>query len=349
MRSRLELRLDGSTWSGWKSVSVQQSLEAAASSFAVVMRTRDPWPARAGAVVEVLLEGRLVLTGYVDRVSPSLDDGGSVTAVEGRSRTADLVDCSALNQPGEWWNPRLQDLAAEIARPFGIRVADAIGEVERFQLFRIQPGETAFEAIERACRLRAVLLVPTAGGDLLLTRPSQTWEGAELREGLNVQAASFELDLSERFAEIVVRGQSFGSDETYGPPAAHIEGRARDLQIRAARRLLVVAEAAVSVEAAQARAEWEATVRAARSEKVSVSTAGWTSNTGALWVPNTRVQCYLPSVRLDGPLLVNTVRLSQDESGSRADLELVRPDAYLRQPDLEAEASLADLVEQEEE
>ncbi len=348
MRSRLDLKLAGEAWTGWKSVSVTQSLEAAASSFSIVTRTRDPWPARAGATVEVLLDGRLILTGYVDRVAPGLDERGSVSSIEGRSRTGDLVDCSALNQPGEWWNSRLQDLAAEIARPFGIRVVDAVGELERFALFRIQPGETAFEAIERACRLRAVLLMPTAGGDLLLTRPTEVWEGAELREGFNVQSATLEVDLSDRFAEVLVRGQTFGDDETFGPPAAHIEGRARDLQIRPARRLVVVAEAAVSVEAAQARAEWEAAVRAARSEKVTVSTAGWTSNTGALWMPNTRVQCALPSIRVDGPLLLNTVRLSQDESGSRAELELVRPDAFLRQPDLEAESGLASLVEEEE-
>lgn len=335
MPNSLDLKVDGEFWTGWKSVSVTLSLEAAASSFSVVTKTRDPWPVRAGAKVEIYLDRRLVLTGYVDKVAPALDDGGTVSSVEGRSRTADLVDCSALIEPGEWWNVRLQDLAAAIARPFGIAIADAVGELARFPVFRIQPGETAFEAIERACRMRAVLAYPTAAGDLLLTRPTDVWDGVELREGFNVQTCSAEEDFSNRYALYQVRGQSFGTDENNGPPAAHVEGTARDLAVRIERRLTIVAEAAVTLESAQARAEWEATVRAARSSKITVGTPGWLNPLGYLWAPNTRVQCHLPSVRVTGPRLISAVRLSQSEEGSKVELDLVREDAFLPQPGLE--------------
>lgn len=346
MPSSLDLKVDGQLWSGWKSVSVTLSLEAAASIFSVVSKTRDPWPVRAGAKVEILLDRHLVLTGYVDKVAPALDDGGTVTSVEGRSRTADLVDCSARIEPGEWWNVRLQDLAAEVARPFGIGLTDAVGEVSRFPVFRIQPGETAFEAIERACRMRAVLAYPTAAGDLLLTRPASVWDGVELREGLNVQSCAAEEDFSSRFAVYEVRGQSFGTEENYGPPAAHVVGQARDLAVRGERRLLIIAEAAVTLESAQARAEWEATVRAARSSKVTVSTVGWIHSRGYLWAPNTRVQCELPSVRISGPRLISAVRLSQSEDGSKAELDLVREDGFLPQPDLaEEENPFQDLAD----
>jgi prophage tail gpP-like protein len=348
MPSSLELKVDGQFWTGWKSVQVTQSLETAASSFTVLSKTRDPWPVRAGAKVEIHLERELVLAGYVDKTAPVLDDGGSLTSIEGRSRTGDLVDCSALTEPGEWWNARLQDLAAEIARPFGIGVVDVVGELERFPVFRIQPGETAFEAIERACRMRAVLTYPTAAGDLLLTRPTDVWDGVELREGFNVQSCSAEEDFSNRFAEYIVRGQSFGTDENYGPPAAHPEGTARDMAVRGERRLVIIAETAVSLASAQARAEWEAAFRAAKSSKVTVSAAGWLNNRGYLWAPNTRVQCHLPSIRITGPRLVSAVRLSQSEDGSKVELDLVREDAFVPQPDLEEEANpFQDLAEEE--
>jgi prophage tail gpP-like protein len=348
MSNRLELRIGGDVWTGWKSVAVTMSLEEVASKFSIVTRSRDPWALRAGAAAEISLDRTLVLRGFVDRVTPSFDDNGALCSIEGRARTGDLVDCAADTVPGEWWSVRLQDLVSEIAKPFGIDVVDAVGEVERFLMFRVQPGEAAFDAIERACRMRAVLATCTAGGDLLLTRPDQVMSGVELREGFNVKACAAAEDWSERFFEYLVRGQTFGTDENFGPPAAQIEGRAIDPAVRSSRRLIITPEGTVSPLAAQQRAMWEATVRKARSLKVSVTTSGWIHHEGALWRPNLRVEAELPSIRIAGPMLVGSVHLAQGEEGSTAQLELLQPDSFVPQPDLETAGNpFADLVAQE--
>ncbi len=350
MSSSVELKIGGDLWTGWKSVSITMSLEAVANSFSVVTRTRDPWLIRAGSTAELYFEGKLILRGFVDQVAPSYDDGGSMATITGRSRTADLVDCSADTEPGEWWNARPQDVIREVVRPYGISLIDSVGELERILVFRIQPGESAYEAIERICRMRALLAMATAGGDLLLTRPDPVWTGAEVREGVNVKSSSATEDFSERYAEYIVRAQTFGTDDNYGPPALQIEGRAFDPAIRSSRKILITPESTASRLSAHSRAMWEATVRKARSLKVSVAVVGWKQPSGSLWIPNLRVQAELPSLRISGQMLVSTVRLELGEGGSTGTMELMQPDSFIPQPDLDTTGNpFADLVAQEEE
>ena len=50
---------------------------------------------REGLACEVRLGGEVVVTGYIDDYEPDLTETTSTICVEGRSRTGDLVDCSA--------------------------------------------------------------------------------------------------------------------------------------------------------------------------------------------------------------------------------------------------------------
>lgn len=338
MPDDLRLLVGRKIYTGFESLSVSRSFEAAAGTFSLTVSTRDPWPILPGMEVRILLGASPLALGFVDKVSPSLSESGRTITVEGRDRTAELVDCSAELGVSEWYDVSLQQIAEQLCAPFSILALYQGTSVERFPVFALQPGETCWEALERACRLRGVLAFASSGGNLLLTRPTERLEAEVLREGENVLSAEASIDHTDRFAEYVVRGQQFGTDETAGEFAAHLEGRAVDFAIRKQRRLVLIAEGNVSDGTAQARAEWEATTRAARSLKVSATVQGWRQRGGKIWAPNQRLQVDIPSLLLESQMLISSVTfgLSGGE-GTTTKLELMRPDAFTPQPGVDQE------------
>jgi len=351
MRDELKLVIRGQVYRGFESISVTRTLEAAAGSFSTTVNTKKPWPILPGDELTLFLGTQQVARGFVDKVAPELAESGRRIQVEGRDRTAELVDCSAdLELGSEWDRSPLEQIVGDLCGPFGIQVVNELPAIEPFPLFSLQPGETAWEAIERACRLRGILAFANGAGNLVLTRPTRTREDELLREGFNIKAASASLDYSERFNEIIVRGQQFGTDEAYGEQAAQLEGKAFDPAIRLQRRLVILAEGGVSDGSAQLRAQWEATTRAARSTKVTIELQGWSQRSGKLWAPNQLVPVDVPSLELAGDLLVSSVTFGlSDVEGSTTRLELMRPDAFTPQPIVEEEQDpFRELVEADE-
>lgn len=339
MRDELRLVIASKVFRGFETLSLNRSLEAAAGTFSLTVNTKEPWPILPGQEVHLHLGSQQVARGFVDRVAPELGENGRRIKVDGRDRTAELVDCSAMTGFGEWHETPLERIVADLCREFSIGLRYEAPALPSFPLFALQPGETAWEAIERACRLRAVLAYPSTTGDLILTRQTTVREAEVLREGENVKSADATIDHSERFYEYVVRGQQFGTDEAYGDLAAGIEGKARDPAIRTQRRLIILAEGAVSDATAQARAEWEATTRAARGTKLSVEVQGWRQRGGKLWAPNQLVPVEIPALMLESDMLVCSVAFGlSDSEGSTTKLELMRPDAFAPQPEVDEES-----------
>jgi prophage tail gpP-like protein len=103
----------------------------------------------------VAVGGQALIEGFVDAVEPSCDATSHGVRVSGRDSAGDLVDCSA--EPGEWHGQPLSQLVSAIGAPFGLRVSAETSLDAPFERFRIQEGETAWAAIERACQMRGVL------------------------------------------------------------------------------------------------------------------------------------------------------------------------------------------------
>lgn len=337
----LELLVGGRAFSGWESMSVARALDAVAARFSMVVSDRDPFPIRPGEECTVRVAGVTLVTGFVDALEFEGGPNGRRLTVSGRDRTGDLVDCSELSEPGEWSDIGLQELAQAIADPFGVEVrALFTEELDPFFLFRRQPGETAWSAIERACRLRGVLAFSAGDGALLLDRPASSSSSVPLIEGGesgNVEEWRIEVDHTNRFRTYFVQGQTRGSDEFSGELAAEVEGQAEDPGIERFRPLLVLAEGAITFEDAQDRAAWEATVRAARSSRLEVLVQGWrqTPGTGPVWSVNTLVPVSIPSAGLKRSLLVDSVTFTRTKDTTSTRLGLTRPDAYRPSPVVE--------------
>ena len=351
----LALKVDGRRLTAWEGFSLSRSLQAVAGAFALEASDRAGFPVPEGARVQLEVEGEPALDGWVDAVRPRFDARERRVAIVGRDRTADLVDCSIVDTPAEFLGLTLDALAAELVRPFGIEVASTAAALSGsglgapFERFAIQPGETVFEALERAARFRGALLTTDGSGRLVLDVPAARRAAVELVEGRNVKSGSGAYDRSGRFRRYLVQGQRSGSDLVFAD-GCRSDGEAFDDAIRANRSTLILAEGWTDLASAQRRAEWEATVRRARGSAVSITVQGWRQAPGGeLWSPNSVVRVRCPSLRLDRDLLISGTRLSLDpRAGSIAELELVHPEAFTPQPDLPLETDLAaDLADPE--
>jgi prophage tail gpP-like protein len=336
----LELLVEGQRFTGWEKVEVARSMEAASGSFQLEVSDRGGLPVRAGQEVTVQLAGTVVVRGHVDEVQARGDAESRSLIVAGRDRTADLVDCSELTEPGEWADIGLVRLVELIAAPFGVEIRNLLPEEpDPFVRFARQPGESAWSAVERACRLRGVLAHSSGDGALLLARPGRTLGGVDLVEGRNVLSWEVSTSQRQRFSSYVVRSQAPGSDEYFADQSALVEATAEDAGVGRFRPLLVLAEGALVFENAQDRARWEATVRAARSSTVGLVVQGWRRAADApVWDLNELAHVVLPGAGLDQVLLVNELRFRRNlEDGTTTELGLTRADAYDPQPVVEEE------------
>lgn len=340
MAPNVGLRVNGVEYRGWKRVRITRGIETCANSFELEVSNRpDDIPINEEDECTVIVGSTTLITGYVDRISLSLGPEEHSISFSGRDRTADLVDCSAVLDRWEFVGVSAVELARKVAAPFGISVTLQPGLVlpKAPPRITVDPGESAFEVIERCCRLAALLPVADGRGGLLLTRAGTARATTELVQGQNVKGGSSTFDATGRFRKFKVLSQHKGSDDFYGPEAASIVATAEDLGVTRTKRVLIVRpEANTTPEHARKRAEWEATVRAARGQSASVAVQGWTQGDGTLWPVNAIVRVRLPAIRVDADVLITqAVHTLDDSSGTVTELTLRRSDAFTPQPVLE--------------
>ena len=182
--------------------------------------------------------------------------------------------------------------------------------------------------------MAGMLAVSDGKGAIVLSRAGSRRCATALVEGKNILSASGEYDATGRYRRYVVTGQHPGSDDFAGDATATVRGSASDPNVRRASRVLVVrAESSITPELAGKRAQWEAKVRAARGDAVTITVQGWRQGDGSLWPVNALVDVESPRVGAVGQMLITrAVHSLDDHGGTRTELGLKRPDAFLPEP-----------------
>lgn len=338
--SELLLLVGGRRYSGWKSVRVTRSIESLAGSFELEVSDRwgeqdEPWPIVEEDACRVEIDGAVVIDGYIDRRSLQLSGTSRSLSYAGRDRAAALVDSSAILDKWTFRNATVLDVARKVAEPFGVRVSLQAGVTlpKPQRKLVVNPGDSPYEAIRRAAAASGILAVSDGAGGILLARSGTARAQTPLLEGQNVLAASVDYDASERFSRYVVATQVAGTDQAAGP-ATRIRAEATDQAIRRTNRVLLVQpEAGVTTDYARQRADWEARIRAARAETVTVVVQGWRQARAGLWPLNALVMVRVPGIGVDGIMLTSEVEHSISEGGEVTQLRLVRPDAFTPEPE----------------
>ena len=330
----IEIKVNQAIYGGWKSCRLPFGIEQIANSFELNFTDRwsgqdNPYPITVGSECQVLIDNETVITGYVDDNTPSFDANSHEINLTGRDKTGDLVDCSAIHRSGQWNGATLDKIARDICKPYGIKVIVEVPIGTAFATFSIEEGESAFEAIDRACRMKAVLPVSDGRGNLILTRAKSGAPVANLVEGENILAAQGNYSMRERFSEYIIKGQDRANDD-FDAPEAHTQvmARATDSFVKRHRPLIILTEDKGPHATYKERAEWERNVRRGRSARATITVRGWRNPTGALWRANNIVYVYSPYLGADANLLVAGGTYVMDgQQGEKTELTVVGRDA----------------------
>lgn len=336
------LRVFGRDFDGWKSLEIVSSLENAARAFHFVASER--WPGESnpirlkpGSPCEVLAGGDLLITGYIDSVQIAASAGAHEIAVAGRSKTADLVDCSAEFETGRWRNKKIEQIANDLAKPYDVTIKAQVDTGDKIKRHAIQRGETVYSSIERLARLRALLVTDNADGDLVLTRAgnfatdagggvvfSETGTGTAstaLVVGENVISSQVSFDMSGRFSEYRVKGIRAGDDLDFGE-VLQTSAESEDSDVERTRVLIVEPEARSDKKRCKVRADWEAATRFGRSLSLTYIVQGWRQEDGRLWEVNNMVSVVDALAGIEADLLIVEVVFSISQNGTLTTLTL---------------------------
>ncbi len=339
------------TIDGWTSVSLTRGIERCPSSFHVSFT--EPLPSasevivQAGDEVEVYIGTDLVLSGFIDRYMPSISKSEHTVRVEGRSKCQDLVDCSAKWTGLQFVKQPLLTIAQQLCAVYGIKVALSPGanQGEPIPQLNIMVGEPIYEVLERLCRFRALLLYDQPDGSLLLSGVgTQEFEDATyaigtkqaaggFSEGINVQSATAMFGMDMRFSQYDAVRQSLDTCEDVGD-GGNLIATVYDPSVPRFRYRAIVAESVLGgQDVAEQRANWEMASRLGRSFQVRLTTDNWRDALGVLWTPNTLVNIYLPSLKMESKTwLISEVTYKRDQNGTTADLVIMPPEAFYQEP-----------------
>lgn len=326
----VEVSVAGVRYSGWQRGSIQLTMGELANNFDLEyvasgkrMADRALYP---GDEVDVRVAGESVLRGYVDTTDDEDAAEDLKLRVGGRSKTCDLVDCSAPTQG--FSNQTAVQIAAAIAKPFGVVVRGEGDPGAPLPRFSVQKGETCSDAILRATQARG--LYPfTVGGDLVVARAGALRSTTRLQRGKAPLLRTARSDSwYSRYSEYVFRGQIRSTDVVYGKAASTLKTSVLDPEINRFRPLLIQVEAHGPGDL-KTRAEVARNQRIGGGQRVTATVLGLVDADGKPWRPNVLVDIDNPVLGLKSTLLVSVVRMRfGEDGGDETELELVPLEAY---------------------
>lgn len=310
------LLVNGKEFGGWETVTVERSIETMCSSFSFGFSDAidGSWPVEDGDECAVVFDGKPVVTGYADRATLSLRGGDTIG---GRDRMADVVDSAPRLNKWTFRDSTAEAIATALCEPFGVAVRLQAGlKLETLQRFSVDIGDTGGAVLDKLCKVAGVLAVPTETGGLMLVRGGSTVCATAIVEGGNLLDGSSVRDATNRFGEYRVLAQQRGTDNAHGAYAAGVKGVAIDGNVRPQRLHVIRPDGNMTPTQAKERAEYEASVRAARGRTLQgLAVQGWTQGNGVLWPINALVHVDSPRLRVKGEFLITRAAYTRSKSG----------------------------------
>jgi prophage tail gpP-like protein len=340
----LTLQVGNQMLSGWQRVSVQRSMDAIPASFAIEVTEKYPTTPdinlQAGQPCTVQIGGDLVLTGFVDSYTAIVSASTHTVRISGRSKSADLVDCSAFI--GDKDHPSFQvrrasalSIAQQIAQPYGVTIRSMAGDGIEVPQFNINLGETCWEIIDRLIRVSGFVAYDMPDGSLMLARAGQDKMASGFALGENIEQANISYSMDQRFSDyrgfylaVVTYGVGGALNDPAAGPVHHDEGVPRFRL-----RFVVSEQMSDGQSLADQRALWERNRRFGRSQQFNVTCDSWRDAAGRLWAPNHFAPIRASQMKLaDASWIIGGVTYVRDENGQHASLILMPKEAFDVEP-----------------
>ena len=338
MTDRLTMTVGGRRYDGWTSVRVTRGIDRCVSHFDIAVTERWgnqdlPWRILPFAPLTLSIGTDLVLTGYVDSYAPAFGPDQHAVHITGRSRTADLADCTPDIAGGQFSGYGYAAICRSVAGLFGIDVVvEAPGADSAPADATIERAQTAFAFLERLGRMAGVLLTDDPQGRLVLTTTGSTQAPGRLVQGDNILHATATLTGHNRFSLYTVKGQH-GLAGGAAAVQTQQEATATDPTVPRFRPRVQLGETQMTQAQLQTRVNWMRSYAAGQATKAQITVRGWRQPDGSLWQPNQIVPVSSAFLGVDQDLLAVSVEygLSAAE-GTTTTLTLGPPEGYAPDP-----------------
>lgn len=343
----ITIEVNGKDYAGFYSARVDLILDQLSNQFAFEASSEKgrPLPFLGGERCRVRVDGEPVITGTIEVVNPSGDEGSHAITLLGRDLTSDLIvsQIAAMDdlRPPITLREIVEAVITHIDSP--LEVVDRINPApfnEAEDLIAPEPGDVAFEFLSKYARKRQALLSSDGLGRVVITRSSGSPSGGSIihrPEGdarNNVLRYSGRYDRSDLFRVYKSAGQlnplasllaNIVDKDTISDQPAEVV----DESIPRGRQYVMTDDSLTSSGEALETLKWELNVRRARAREQTFTVAGFRDQAGELWNVNRLVRVDSPFVGIDSTMLVNRVSFSYTEGrGSDTMLVVVPRDAF---------------------
>lgn len=172
------LRVAGVEYRGWSSVFFRDDMDEIVNAFGVVTvdffpGESDKWKLKMGDNYEAFINKTLVSTGFIEDINIFYTTDNHSMEIRGRSKTADLVDCSFEGSQNEWKKQSISNIIKNICSPFDIDVdVDDTASVQSaviIDTFKANEGDYILDMIKRLCNENGIVPLVTPEGFINLT------------------------------------------------------------------------------------------------------------------------------------------------------------------------------------
>lgn len=325
----VKLIINGNEFSNFLGVSIELGIDQIADGFSF---TADWDPAREDLrqilqpfqyqKCEVIIGDQKIITGRIEKISPSWSSSDRLINIQGRSLTAAIVD-NPVPEKTEYLNLTLAQIANKICGFYGVKVK-ALNDTNPIAIAEADYGQSAAGFLQKLAAPRNILLNCDAEGALVISTGKnfgKTAPVAKLEEGMSpLLSMSSSFDGSARYRIYEAASQVSGLT---------VKGRAIDDDIKIDRRkYITVSDVDQDVDVTAYKCSATGLGDAV---KLSGSLAGWHRDDGQLWNIKQIVNILSPSAMIYKmtPWLINKVSLNLDvRSGYTTDFEFVSPEFY---------------------
>jgi prophage tail gpP-like protein len=254
----------------------------------------------------------ILMTGLIDEITHAVLRGEDVLTLSGRDNAAALVDCSAPVFTAQ--NMTLEEVMSKIVRPFGITLtavhADRSSAPTKFS---IEPGETAWDALQKVAEVNGLWPWVAPDGTLIIGGPDyRAAPVASLlmrRDGTgNLLNLTHNRNIAGRYSQVTVLAQGHGTPEHEGVHAR--KGTATDTGFPLYRPLIRSMPDTDTDEEATARARKLLSDSRLKAMTLTAIVRGLRTPDGVVWTPGQRVSVKSEQHGIEGIffLMSRTVR-----------------------------------------
>jgi prophage tail gpP-like protein len=345
----LSLRINGKRFDFWTSMSVTRAVTQFCHSF--TFSAPDALASGGGWQdilpmddVQILAHGELICTGYIDGADIEQTPTGTRLTYFGRSKTADVYDCSAIKKGNRFSRLTPGAIARDLCASVGVDVV-VQKDGSRLRDFAITHGESIYDCLLRACNPYGIQLITDELGRVVFAKSFANVKPSYriTKDTRGIVSRSRAIDFSMRHSSIRILSQAGGSNEIGSSASAKFaSATVQDAVVDRPRPLVIEAEDQMTANELQLRAQFERNQRTGESDAITYVFQGFIAQDSSIFSPFVAVDVDDIYCRASGVYGVDAVVMSADASGgTTTSITLIPPQAFGFEPVVQRKKSSA--------